>query len=479
MRRNGEGLRTLPITQLRWHDEPVINGGVSFWWQQIGVPTPRASLDGDLDCDVCIVGGGLTGLWTAYTLAAADPTLDIVVLEAEFAGYGASGRNGGWLSAELSGSKQRYGATHGREGVMALVRAMEQAVDDVIDVCAAENIDADIVKHGVLYVARSQAQLIRMHEGLHDDNEWGISADHQTELTVDELGERLQVAGALGATFSPHCARVHPAKLVAGIAQAAERRGVRILERTRALRIDPGVVTTQRGRVRAPRILRCLEGYTASIHGQHRTWLPMNSAMIVTAPLPEAVWDEIGWSGAELLGDNANAYCYAQRTADGRIALGGRGIPYRYGSRTDVDGQTQEWTVESLTGILHDMFPAARKASIEHAWCGVLGVPRDWCASVSFDPSTGLGWAGGYVGSGLTTTHLAGRTLADLTLGLQSELTELPWVNRTVRRWEPEPLRWLGVKAMYGLYREADRRENNGLAKPSRLARLGNTLTGR
>jgi glycine/D-amino acid oxidase-like deaminating enzyme len=457
----------------------MINGGVSFWWQQIGVPEPRESLDGDLDCDVCIVGGGLSGLWTAYTLAALDPGLDIVVLEAEFVGFGASGRNGGWLSAELSGSKERYGATHGREGVTALVGAMERAVDEVVEVCRVEGVDADVVKPGVLYVARSQAQLVRMREGLAADARWGIGEDHQVELSADEVGERLRVDGALGGSFSPHCARIHPAKLVSGVAAAVERRGVRILERTRAQRIDPGVVTTDRGRVRAPRILRCLEGYTAGIRGQRRTWLPMNSAMIVSEPLPDAVWDEIGWAGAELLGDNANAYCYAQRTADGRIALGGRGIPYRFASRTDVDGRTQDWTVASLTGILHDMFPATRRARIDHAWCGVLGVPRDWCASVGFDPATGLGWAGGYVGSGLTTTHVAGRTLADLATGRESELTALPWVDRAVRRWEPEPLRWLGVRAMYGLYREADRREDGGLARPSRLARLGNTLTGR
>ncbi|MCD9199917.1 NAD(P)/FAD-dependent oxidoreductase [Aeromicrobium wangtongii] len=457
----------------------MINGGVSFWWQQIGVPVPRESLDGDLDCDVCIVGGGLTGLWTAYTLAELDPTLDIVVLEAEFAGFGASGRNGGWLSAELSGSKRRYAATHGREGVTALVHAMEQAVDDVIEVCRSEGIDADVVKNGVLYVARTPAQLVRLREHLSDDDAWGIGVEHQQELTADEVDQRVRVEGTVGGTFSPHCARVHPAKLVAGIAAAIERRGVRILERTRVTRIDPGVVTTQRGTVRAPRILRCLEGYTASVAGQRRTWLPMNSAMIVTEPLPDRVWDDIGWTGSELLGDSANAYCYAQRTADGRIALGGRGIPYRFGSRTDTDGRTQDWTVASLTAILHDMFPATRPSRIDHAWCGVLGVPRDWCASVGFDTSTGLGWAGGYVGSGLTTTQLAGRTLADLATGRDTDLTHLPWVDRPVRPWEPEPLRWLGVRAMYGLYREADRREGRGLTRPSRLARIGNLLTGR
>ena len=455
------------------------NGGVSFWWHQAGRPSARPGLEGDIDCDVCIVGGGLTGLWTAYWLAQHDPSLDIVVLEAVFAGFGASGRNGGWLSAELSGSKERYARTHGMAGVQALVAAMEQAVDDVIDHCRVEGIEADVVKSGVLYAARSPAQLVRMREGLADDARWGVGESHQRELDADETAARVRVAGAVGSVFTPHAARVQPARLVAGVADAVERRGIRILEQTRVTRIDSGSATTASGTVRAPVVLRCLEGYTASIRGQRRTWLPMNSAMVVTEPLPDAVWQDIGWSGSELLGDHANAYCYAQRTADGRIALGGRGIPYRFGSRTDTDGRTQDWTIDSLTQTLHALFPATRTARIEHAWCGVLGVPRDWCASVTFDRSSGLGSAGGYVGSGLTTTYLAGRTLADLALGRDSDLVSLPWVGRRVRRWEPEPLRWLGVRAMYGLYRLADRREDAGLSRPSRLARFADRLTGR
>lgn len=443
---------------------PVVNGKVSFWWSQTGLPAPRPTLDGDLECDVCIVGGGLTGLWAAYWLAHHDPSLDIVVLEVEFAGFGASGRNGGWLSAQLSGSAEP-----------ALVAAMERAVDEVIQVCADEGIQADVVKSGVLHVARSPAQIVRMRE------RFPRSGRGVHELDAEETASRVRVDDALGAMFVSQAARVHPAKLVAGIAAAVERRGVRILERTRVSRIAGGpttsTATTDRGVVRAPVVLRCLEGYTASIHGQRRTWLPMNSAMIATEPLDPSVWDAIGWDGSELLGDCAKAYSYAQRTADGRIALGGRGIPYRFGSRTDTDGRTQDWTIESLIGTLHTLFPATRDVAIEHAWCGVLGVPRDWRASVNYEQ--GVGSAGGYVGSGLTTTYLAGRTLADLVLGRDSELVTLSWVGHRVRRWEPEPLRWLGVRAMYGLYRAADRREDAGLTHPSRLARLGDRLTGR
>lgn len=456
-----------------------VNGGVSFWWEQVGLPPRRPGLDGDLACDVAIVGGGLTGLWAAYELSRLDPALDVVVLEAEFCGYGASGRNGGWLSAELAGSRETYAKAGGRDGVLALVHAMERAVDDVLAVCADEGIEADQVKDGVLYVARSAAQEERLRASLHAERAWGLGDDHRRLLDADELAARVRVAGARAAAFSPHCARVQPARLVQGLAAAVERRGVRILEGTRVTEVRPGEAVTERGTVRARHVLRCLEGFTAQLPGLRRTWLPMNSAMIATEPLPDAVWDEIGWRGAELLGDEAHAYCYAQRTADGRIALGGRGVPYRFGSRTDVDGQTQAWTIESLRGILQDLFPATRDVPLAHAWCGVLGVPRDWSASVGMDPATGVGWAGGYVGSGLTTTHLAGRTLADLVLGRDTELTRLPWTNHRVRRWEPEPLRWLGVKAMYGLYREADRREANGLGRTSALARLGDRITGR
>jgi glycine/D-amino acid oxidase-like deaminating enzyme len=457
-----------------------INGDVSFWYRSIGLPDPRPALPGDREADVCIVGAGFTGLWTAYYLMQAQPDLRIVMLEREFAGFGASGRNGGWLSAELAGKRDAYAATHGHEGVVDLMRAMRGAVDEVIAVAKGEGIDADIVKDGVLHVARTPAQLGRMQDSLRFEQAWGAGPEDFVALSRDEMDRRIRVAGALGGLFSPHCARVQPAKLVLGLARVVEATGVTIFEQTTVNRIEQGRAVTDRGVVRAPIVLRCLEGFTASIHGQRRNWLPMNSSMVVTEPLPDQASDQIGWRGAELLGDHAHGYMYAQRTADNRIALGGRGIPYRYGSRIDNRGATQQWTIDALTELMHDMFPATAAVSIVHAWCGVLGVPRDWTATVDLDRTTGLGTAGGYVGSGLTTTNLAGRTLADLVLERDTELTRLPWVGRHVRRWEPEPLRWLGVQSMYALYRMADRRETEkNLAQTSRIARIANMITGR
>ncbi len=458
----------------------IANGGVSYWYASIGMPGYRDPLPGRCDADVCIVGAGFTGLWTAYYLKRERPDLRVVVLEKEFAGFGASGRNGGWLSAELASSRPAYAKTHGREGVVDLLRAMRAAVDEVIAVAQRESIDANIRKDGLLHVARNPAQLARLHESLEFERSWGAAESDFRYLTAAELDQRVVVHGALGGSFSPHCARVQPAKLVRGLARAVEGLGVPIYEQTTVLKIEPRAAHTDRGTVRAPVVLRCLEGFTASVEGHKREWLPMNSSMIVTEPLPPAAKAQIGWDRAELLGDTAHGYMYAQRTVDDRIALGGRGIPYRFGSRTDDRGATQEWTIRALRELLHDMFPAVRDVPLAQAWCGVLGVPRDWCATVDLDPKTGLGTAGGYVGSGLTTTNLAGRTLVDLVLQRDTELTRLPWVGRRVRPWEPEPLRWLGVQAMYTFYRAADRREHaNGHARTSRIAHLANTITGR
>jgi glycine/D-amino acid oxidase-like deaminating enzyme len=456
------------------------NGGVSFWYASTETPARSTPLPGDRRADVCIVGAGFTGLWTAYYLKVAAPELDVVVLEREFAGFGASGRNGGWLSPNFAGSRRRMEREHGRQAVVAIERAMRASVDEVIGVCGAEKIDADVIKHGVLYVARNAAQVARLRHAVADARTWGFGAEDLLELDAPALESRIRVADATAGLWKPHAARVHPAKLVQGLAATVRRLGVPIYENTSVREIRPGMARSNRGTVSARVVLSCLEGFTASLRGERRTWLPLNSAMVVTAPLSRQAWDSIGWDGEELLGDSAHAYMYAQRTADGRIALGGRGVPYRFGSRTDTLGRTQRRTIVELVNLLDDMFPAAAGIPIDHAWCGVLGVPRDWTPTVRLDRSTGLGTAGGYVGSGVATTNLAGRTLRDLVLGHDTELTTLPWVGHVSRRWESEPARWLGSRLVYGLYRAADRREAaNHSARTHSYARIASAIAGR
>jgi glycine/D-amino acid oxidase-like deaminating enzyme len=286
----------------------------------------------------------------------------------------------------------------------------------------------------------------------------------------------VRVEGARLATFSPHAARLHPAKLVAGLAAAVERLGTPIYERTRVGELRPHEARTPLGTVRARWVVRATEGYTASLRGMRRALVPLNSSMIVTEPLPEEAWDRIGWRGAEVLDDAAHVFVYLQRTADGRIAIGGRGVPYRIGSRTDRDGATARATVRRLRAQLVRMFPAAREAAIDHAWSGVLGVARDWRVSVGAEERTGQAWAGGYVGEGVAASNLAARTLRDLLLG---EDTRLAWVaRRPARSWEPEPLRFLGIRGVYALYRRADAIERRS-GRPSTLARLADRASGR
>lgn len=453
-----------------------VNGQVSFWFAAEGLPPRRAALDRSISADVCIVGAGLTGLWTAYYLKKADPSLRVVVLEREFAGYGASGRNGGWLSNSIAGNPRALARRHGTPAVVALQRAMDASVDEVIAVAAAEGIQANIVKGGSLQVATTPAQLARLHAEVEVRRTLGLN---DVVLDAAEAAERVRVNGMLGAYWNPQCARIQPARLVTGLARVVEALGVEIYESTPVTRLAPGAAMTPAGSVHAPHVLRATEGFTAGIPGLRRIWLPMNSSMIVTAPLRAEAWETIGWRNFDTLGDEAHVFIYSQRTADGRIAIGGRGVPYRFGSRTDTDGETQRTTINSLRETLHRYFPATQGIAIDHAWSGVLGVPRDWSATVGVDRRTGLGWAGGYVGHGVTTTNLAGRTLRDLVLERDTDEIRLPWVGHEVPRWEPEPFRWIGVRSLYAAYTIADRKEDGGRERTSKLAKVADRISGR
>lgn len=450
---------------------------VSFWERQLPARTRRAPLPGDARVDVCIVGGGFTGLWAAYYLASAAPGLRIMVVDARYCGYGASGRNGGWASNFIAGSRRTYAAAAGREATIALQREMDASLAEIVRVADTERIDADIVTGGVLTVARWRSQWDRLQEQVEAAEAWG---EQDLELlNADELSRRLRVSDALGGSWSPHCARIDPAKLVRGLADRVESLGVQVHEETPVTGVGEHLVETTHGRIRAEHIVVATEGFLARMHGHRRRTLPMNSSMIVTDRLPDRVWDGIGWAGAELLGDAAHVYFYAQRTADDRIALGGRGNPYRYGSRVDTDGRTPRSTVASLRAQLVDCFPALRDVGVADAWSGVLGVPRDWCSSVVQNTSTGVITAGGYVGHGVTAANLAGRTIRDLVLGADTELLRMPWVGHRVRSWEPEPLRWLGVHGMYAAYRAADGWERRTGRGTSLLAAAANRVAGR
>jgi glycine/D-amino acid oxidase-like deaminating enzyme len=439
---------------------------------------PRPSLERSRDADVCIVGGGFTGLWTAYELGRADPSLDVVVLEAEIVGFGASGRNGGWVLGELAGSREQWARRAGRDAVIALERAIIDTVDEIGAVIERESLECDFVRGGTLHVAQTPLQLARVQASIEDDRRWGLHEGDSELLDAAQAAGRIAVDGVLGARYFSHCARIQPAALARGLGDAVQRTGVSIYEHTPVTRIEPGAVHTRGPIVRARQIVRATEGYTARLAGLRRALLPMGSSMIITEPLSPETWRSIGWAQCETLHDGQHRYVYLQRTADGRIAIGGRGNPYQWGSGSEREDPPSSQTIASLRARLVRLFPTLHAVRVADAWHGVLGVPRDWSPAVGFDRSTGIAWAGGYVGEGVAAANLAGRTLRDLLLGHDTELTRLPWVGPLARNWEPEPLRFIGVHGVNALLAAADRREE-ATGRPALAARLAQLVSGR
>jgi glycine/D-amino acid oxidase-like deaminating enzyme len=439
----------------------------SLWLDQLPGPlVPRAALSGDVDVDVAIVGGGYSGLWTAYSLLQRDRSIRVLVIEREMVGFGASGRNGGWCVGELAG---------GHAAGPVSIRAIIDTVDEVGRAVAAEGIDCGFARGGVIRLARTEPQLARQRHEVEEFSAMGFGDDVVRLLDAPAAQEHLAGSRVLGGLFYAPAARVQPARLARGLAEAVERLGGTIVEHTAASALvaatpaERAQVVTERGTVRADVVIRATEAYTRDLPGERRTLVPLYSLMVATEPLPDDLWDRIGLRSMELFADDRRMVIYGQRTVDGRLAFGGRGAPYRYGSGIDPATESASGSHDRIVTTLHELIPATRDARITHRWGGVLGVPRDWQPSVGFDRTTGLGWAGGYVGEGVAAANLAGRTLADLVTGTESELTTLDWVDHRSRRWEPEPLRWMGIGAGLRLAGWIDGQEERR-GRPSRLA---------
>jgi glycine/D-amino acid oxidase-like deaminating enzyme len=269
--------------------------------------------------------------------------------------------------------------------------------------------------------------------------------------------------------YSPHAAAVDPARLARGLAEAVEKLGVPIYERTPVTAVAPHEAQTPFGTVRAEVVVRATEAFTPELPGYERHVVPIYSLMIGTESLPEAFWDEVGWGGHEVWGDFRHLIFYAMHTDDGRIAIGGRGAPYHYGSQLSEAFEVVPRVQDHLRDLLGELFPQIGDAQVTHRWGGAIAASRDWCSSVGLDRATGLAWAGAYVGDGVATTNLAGRTLSDLIRGEATELTGLPWVGHRSKPWEPEPLRWVGVNAALTAMASADEREAR-TGRPSKRA---------
>lgn len=440
---------------------------VSFWFDALGELPPPGDAPLPAQVDVAIVGAGFTGLWTAYYLKQLEPGLRIAVLEAERVGFGASGRNGGWCMGMAWGVQGLLARAKTRSRGFALARALFDTVDEVGRVCQAENIDAHFAKGGSLSVATVPFHAEQSRKGIEALHAAGFGEDDYRWLPPPEARTRLNIAPNHGAAYFRHCAAIQPARLVLGLADVVRAQGTTIHEGTPVLEIAPGEVRTRHGALRAGAVVRATEGYTETLRGEQRRILPLYSMVVATEPLPEALWDEIGLRERETFGDGRRVVIYGQRTLDDRLVFGGRAA-YYFGSRLPRTISANDSGVAHVTRVLRELFPMLKDVRITHGWGGAMGVPRHWRPCVQWDANTRTGWAGGYVGEGVAAANLAGRILADLIGGRETALTELPWVNDLPPGWEPEPLRWVGAKAIEAFGDRADRREfETGL--PSRF----------
>jgi glycine/D-amino acid oxidase-like deaminating enzyme len=442
---------------------------VSWWLESSGDDlTPRPPLDGSIDADVAILGAGLTGLWTAFYLHRRDPSRRIVIVERDIAGFGASGRNGAWCAPDLNITMSRLAKLHGHDAARRMQQATYDAVDEVGRATADAGIDAGFHKGGEIIVSRGPQGVPALNAALEEYAAFGF-ADRYRMVDAAELAGRVRIGGAVQALVSDDAAVVHPGRLVRGLARAVERDGTRILEGTPVTGFRAkdasglAALVTPQGEVRAPVIVLAGEAYLTEIPALHRQLVPLWSLIVLTEPVSDAQWAEIGWANRETLASTRMSIDYLSRTEDGRILFGGRGAPYRFGSPIRREYDHHDPTHEKLRGFVRSWFPSLAGIRFTHAWGGPLGMPRDWHPTMAFDPATGIATSRGYVGHGVSTTNIAGRTLTDLITGEPSALTNLPLVNHRSRNWEVEPFRWIGVRyAQWALGRLDDRTERTG-----------------
>jgi glycine/D-amino acid oxidase-like deaminating enzyme len=454
-------------------------GRYSFWLDTCGDDlTPRPPLDGPTEVDVAILGAGFTGLWTAYSLLRRDPSLQVLVVEKEIAGFGASGRNGGWCVAEFPLGPAVMTKRYGREAARAVALAMIDSLHQIESVTQEEGIDAHFARGGALSIARAEYDLPHLEEAFDEYRAIGLE-DRVALLDAAQTAQHIRVADAVGSFWMREGAAIQPARLARGLARAVERRGGRIVEGTTVTDYAGGApprLITDRGEVRARRaIVLAGEAYLSRLPKLRRHIIPMTSHMVVTEPLPPEIWEQIGWEErAPAVGFGSTAG-YLNHTADGRIAFGAYRARYPFGSRITDDLDRMEDVFAHARDAARVWFPMLRDVPFTHAWGGVFGVPRDRMPTMGFNPRTGVALAFGYSGEGVVTSNLSGRVLTDLLTETDSDLTRLPMATHQPVPWEPEPLRAIGVNLVRRSRRkEIETVERTGMypEKPSLATRI-------
>lgn len=443
-----------------------------YWLQK---SEKRAPLAEDISADIVIIGAGYTGLWTAYYLLKNSPTLRIVILEKEQVGFGASGRNGGWASSIFPVSLSKVTKDFSKVAAVEVQLALNHAVDEIGNVLTEESIDADYCKEGYISIARTPAQLTRANAAVNETQSFGL-LDQWQLMNADTANEKLLIKNSLGAIYTPHCAVIHPGKLVKSLAQTVEKMGATIYEQSEVIKIDSKKVQTAHHSVSAPHIVRATESYSCQLENYKRSTIPLYSLALATEPIPKPLQEKLKLNHRMAFNDMRHLLVYAQMTADGRLVIGGRGAPYHYGSKISSHYDIVDSVHQKILQTTTDFFPDLKDLKVTHRWGGSLAIARDWYPSVGLDRMTGIAWAGQYAGDGVTMSNLSGRILANLLLDIDEPINHLPFVNRISRTWESEPFRWFGINMGLTVTSFGDKEEKL-TGKPSIAVSLLEKLT--
>ncbi|MGY3171517.1 glycine/D-amino acid oxidase-like deaminating enzyme [Pseudomonas sp. TE12234] len=446
---------------------------ISLWMDQLDEPLlARPALDQDLDLDVAIIGAGYTGLWTAYYLKRQAPELNIAIIEAQTAGFGASGRNGGWLMGNLLG-EDRLLAPLSPQQRRASYDLLHRIPDEVQIVLEREGIDCDFRKGGVLYcAARYPEQESSLRQYLDSLHRQGLNENDYRWLSARQLAQQIRIAKPYGGIYAPHVATLHPARLVRGLARTVERMGVRIYENSPVTHWQAGSLRTAQASVRSRWVVPAVEGYSVTLPPLGRYQLPVQSLIVATEPLSAATWDEIGLSNGQAFSESSRQVTYGQRTADNRLIFGARG-GYQFAGKLRHDFNLTSSEIELRRYLFSELFPQLKNVQITHGWGGNLGMSRRFKPHMLCDQASGIALSGGYGGEGVGASNLGGRTLADLILQRDTELVHQPWVIPrrgldALRAWEPEPCRWLGYNAIIRSFVHEDQTLANPATAPWR-----------
>lgn len=432
------------------------NDPTSSWWHRsVSNPPTFSPLDANRTCDIAIIGGGFSGLWAALYVKREQPDLSVVVLEKDYLGYGASGRNGGWCMGASTPEVADYDAIQPGSG-LRMEHAMYDTVDEVARMCGEFDIDCDYHKGGILYYAPSELQMEAIYDRIAGFRQAGITEQDFGVINPNELAQHLKIDGTYGGLYTPHGAVINPYKLVVGLASAAGDLGVEIFEHSPVTGFGQNSVSVGNHRVDASVIIKCTEGYSVQLPEFERSVVPVYSYMIATEPLSDAFWDRAGLDDRPAFADHTLMPLYAQRTKDNRIAIGGLAIQYCWNSKINHRMLNNHPSHRLLEKKLHELFPWCDEIRTARRWGGLMGLPRDFMPSVGFESESGFAWAGGYFGEGVGASNLGARIVRDLVLDRDTALTELPWVNHQSPQWESEPIRFIGAVGISKLMRLAD-----------------------